>query len=105
MVLHQIYGRTAASHRQFVGNLEADKLHPPPDPRVDATAAFYAVMAPNACGTAWSSLNLHFISARDSMPQGMVRLLYWVDIRDMLADGFTKGGIDRALLGLIPPTV
>ena len=32
------------------------------------------------------------------MEIGVVRRLHWVDARDMLADGLTKGGIDRELL-------
>ena len=32
------------------------------------------------------------------MSEGMIRRLFWVDTRDMLADGLTKGGIDRTLL-------
>ena len=32
------------------------------------------------------------------MAEGMVRRLFWVDTRDMLADCLTKGGIDRELL-------
>ena len=32
------------------------------------------------------------------MAHGLIRRLYWVDTRDMLADGLTKGGIDRLRL-------
>ena len=32
------------------------------------------------------------------MAAGILRFLYWVDTRDMAADGLTKGGIDRKLL-------
>ena len=32
------------------------------------------------------------------MECGIIRRLHWVDIRDMLADGLTKGGIDRQML-------
>ena len=32
------------------------------------------------------------------METGVIRRLHWVDTRDMLADGLTKGGIDRELL-------
>ena len=32
------------------------------------------------------------------MTHGIIRELWWVDTRDMVADGFTKGGIDRTLL-------
>ena len=32
------------------------------------------------------------------MSHGLVRELYWVDARDMLEHGLTKGDIDRSLL-------
>ena len=35
------------------------------------------------------------------MVQGIIRFLFWTDTRDMLADGLTKGGIDRTLLDAI----
>ena len=41
---------------------------------------------------------LHLISLRDRLIQGIIRRMLWVDTRDMLADGLTKGGIDRTLL-------
>ena len=44
------------------------------------------------------SLKMHLISVWDRMTHGLIRRLYWVDTRDMLADGMTKGGIDRLLL-------
>ena len=37
---------------------------------------------------------------RDRVTHGFIRRLFWVDTRDMLADGFTKGGIDRTLFHL-----
>ena len=48
--------------------------------------------------TAESSLKLHLISIRDRLAQGIVRALFWLDTRTMVADGLTKGGIDRKLL-------
>lgn len=98
VILHQVYCGTAGSPHQLVDKLEAGKLHPPLDLGVDATPAFHAVEAADVCDPAGSSLKLHFISVRDRMSQGMIRYLYWVDTRDMLADGFTKGAVDRALL-------
>ena len=65
---------------------------------MDARAVYDAVAATDTCEPAESSLKLHLISVRDRMEQGIIRNLYWVDTRDMLADGLTKGGIDRQLL-------
>ena len=68
---------------------------------VDARVVFDTVSASDICDLAESSLKLHLISVRDRMVQGIIRFLYWVDTRDMLADGLTRGGIDRALLDAV----
>lgn len=65
---------------------------------VDARAVYDAIRASDACELAGSSFKLHFISARDRMTHGLLRNLFWVDTRDMLADGSIKGGIGRTLL-------
>ena len=78
--------------------LEAGKLYPPIDFCVDAKVVFDAISASDACEFAESSFKLHFISVRDRMIHGLIRRFYWVDTRNMLADGLTKGGIDRLLL-------
>ena len=57
-----------------------------------------AVAATDTCEPAESSLKLHLLSVRNRMEIGVIRRLHWVDTRDMLADGLTKGGIDRELL-------
>ena len=41
---------------------------------------------------------LHLIRVRDRMAHGLIRKLFWVDTRDVLAAGLTTGGIDRLLL-------
>ena len=77
---------------------EIGKLYPPLELCVDARAVYDALDASDACEPAECSLKLHLISVRDRMSHGLIRRLHWVDTRDMLADGLTKGGIDRALL-------
>ena len=66
--------------------------------RWDAKAVYDAIRASDACEPAGSSLKLHIISVRGRMAHGLIRRFYWVDTRDMLADGLAKGGIDRLLL-------
>ena len=78
--------------------LEGGKLYPPIDFCVDAKAVSDAISASDACEPAERSFKLHFISVRDRMTHGLIRRRYWVDTRDMLADGLTKGGIDGLLL-------
>ena len=42
-------------------------------------------------------MEYHRISDRDRTTNGLIRKFYWVDTRYILADGLTKGGIDRLL--------
>ena len=96
--LHQIYCGTEATAQQLVDLLEHGRLYPPVDMCVDAQAVYDALTATDICDPAESSLKLHLISIRDRLQQGIIRMLYWIDTRSMVADGLTKGGIDRRLL-------
>ena len=73
-------------------------MYPPLDICVDAKAVYDAIAASDACEPAECSLKLYVISVRDRMTHGLIWDFYWVGTRDMLADGLTKGGIDRLLL-------
>ena len=77
---------------------ERGKMCPPFDICVDARAVYDVISASDACEPAECSMKLHLISVRDRMAHGLVRKFHWVDTRDMLADGPTKGGIDWLLL-------
>ena len=96
--LHQIYCGTNVAPEDMIRSMEGGVLYPPLDFAVDAKAVFDAIAATDACDPTECSLKLHLISVRDRMSSGMIRRLFWVDTRDMLADGLTKGGIDRELL-------
>ena len=96
--LHQIYCGTNLNPEDMIRCLETGTVYPPFDLAVDARAVFDAISATDACDPAECSLKLHLISVRNRMQEGMIRRLFWVDTRDMLADGLTKGGIDRTLL-------
>ena len=78
--------------------LERGSMYPPFDLCADAKAVCDAIAAIAACEPAASSLKLHLISVRDGMAHGLIRKFLRVDIRDVLADGLTKGGIGRLLL-------
>ena len=98
VTLHQIYMGTSQTPEQMVDMLENGQLYPPLDVSVDARAVYDAVSATDTCEPAGSSLKLHLLSVRNRMESGIIRRLHWVDTRDMLADGLTKGGIDKQLL-------
>ena len=82
----------------MVDLLERGLMYPPLDICVDARAVYDAVAAADACELAESNLGLHLISVRDRMAYGLIREPFWVDARDVIADGFTQGGIDRLLV-------
>ena len=43
-------------------------------------------------------LNLDIFALRGRMTGGAIRRVYWVSMSDMLADGLTKGSVDRTPL-------
>ena len=93
-----MYCGTTQTPEHMIDMLECGKLYPPIACCVDAKAVHDSIRASHACEPAESSLKLHLISVRDRMAHGLIRRFYWVDTRDMLADGLTKGGIDRLFL-------
>ena len=56
------------------------------------------IAATDAGEFAESILKLHLTSARGMMIHGLIGTCYWVDARDMVADGLIKGGIDGMFL-------
>ena len=98
ITLHQIYFGTHLSPEEMIDLLEHGGLYPSLDVAVDAKAAFHAVAATDACDPQECSLKLHLILGRDRFAQGIIRRMHWADTRGMLADGLTKGGIDRTWL-------
>jgi hypothetical protein len=44
------------------------------------------------------SLSGHVLWLREMSEKSLIKNIYWVDTRDMLADGLTKGNIPRDLL-------
>ena len=98
--LHQIYQAIAQSPERMIDMLEIGQLHRPLELCVDARAGYDAIGASDVCGPAGCSLELHLTLVRDRRSHGLIPRFYWVDARDMLADGLTKGGrgIGRFLL-------
>jgi len=100
LLLHQIYCGTGESNEELLVKLACGGLYPPIDLLVDAKSVSDAVSAPETCTPQEASLKLHIKTIRDRLARGLLRSLSWCDTRDMLADGLTKGGVDRAALTL-----
>ena len=95
---HQLLCGTDDNATALAKALDAGQLTPPVDVSTDARAVYDAISATDVCEPAESSLKLHLISIRDMLRRGMLRRLFWLDTRDMLADGLTKGGVNRTAL-------
>ena len=67
---------------------------------VDAMSIFAAITATQIKIPADSSLLSHLQYLRELLDHQVLNAFWWVDTRDMLADGLTKGAIDRAALHL-----
>ena len=98
MGVHELICGAGATSSQLAKRLEVGTLQPPVDAGVDAKSVFDAIDATDVADLQECSLKLHVLSIRDKLMYGVLRDLWWVDTRDMLADGLTKGGIDRAAL-------
>lgn len=88
--LHQIYEGTSQSPKELIDLLEHGQFYPAVDVVVDARAVFDALAASDVRDPQESFLKLHLISVRDRLACGIIRFLWWCDMRDMAADGLTK---------------
>ncbi len=65
---------------------------------IDAKSVYAATTATFVKTPAEKSLLTHVQYLREMLDTGVIRFLFWVDTRDMLADGLTKGAVARELL-------
>ena len=100
-LLHQLYYGTHQSSSQLARAQESGQLRPPVKAATDARAVFDSVAAPDICEPQESSLKLHLLSLRDKVFYRTIDSLFWADTRDMLADGLTKGSVNRLALQLV----
>ena len=68
------------------------------DAGIDARAVFGGVTAIQPRTPAEKPLFLHSLAVREHLESGHVNRLWWFDTRAMLADGLTKGSVDREAL-------
>ena len=65
---------------------------------VDAKSVYAAVTATYIKVPAEKSLLTHLQYVREQLDHGILRKLFWMDTRDMIADGLTKGTVSRDCL-------
>ena len=95
--LHEIAGgvTTAAAGKQLRedgGYLIPMALY------IDALSVYAAITATFVKTPADNGALCHLLYLRELLDHGVLHALIWVDTRDMLADGLTKGSIDRTLI-------
>ena len=84
-----------ARQRRFSGGYVPVALY------LDAKSVFAAVTATCVKIPAEKSLLTHVQYLREMLDHRVLRYLFWLDTRDMGADGLTKGAVIRALLHII----
>jgi hypothetical protein len=62
---------------------------------IDALSVYAAVTATFIKIPADNGILCHLLYLRELLDTGVLKALIWTDTRDMLADGMTKGAVDR----------
>ena len=73
----------------------SSKLHFPLELSIDAKAVFDSIAAPEFTMPTEATLVNHLHSIREHVRDGRLSRLWWIDTRDMIADGLNKGGLPR----------
>ena len=94
MYYEVLYG-TQEDASTLMRRLEGGKMLPPIDVEIDASSVYDAISAKDTATPQEAALRLHVISIKDRIRCHELRSLGWVDAGDMIADGLTKGGVDR----------
>ena len=61
-------------------------------------SVYVAIIATFIKPPAEKSLPCHIQYIRELLDKGVVQYLFWIDTRDMIADGLTKAAVDRGAL-------
>ena len=90
--------RGAATARQLLERHAGCRRAIEHEAAVDAKAVFDGVTAEQPNTPAEKPLFLHALAMREYLESGHVDLLWWLDTLAMLADGMTKGSVEREAL-------
>ena len=90
--------RGAATARQLLDRQKECQRAVQHDAAVDAKAVFDGVTAEQPKTPAEKPLFLHALAMREYLESGHVDVLWWLDTLAMLADGMTKGSVEREAL-------
>ena len=65
---------------------------------IDARSVFDAVANTGTPKPAEEHMTLHVLKLQEWLREKLVDKLWWIDTRDMIADGLTKGSVDRTAI-------
>ena len=68
---------------------------------IDAMSVFAATTAGNVKEPAEKALYNHVLYLRELLDNDVLEAFWWIDTRDMAADGLTKGAVERTILHLV----
>ena len=68
---------------------------------IDAMSVFAATTASNVKEPAEKALYNHVLYLRELLDNDVLEAFWWIDTRDMAADGLTKGAVERTILHMV----
>jgi hypothetical protein len=93
LVFAEVMSHRAATPLQLASCAQSGRLAFPVDVFTDARTVLDTAMSRTAKTPAEQHLHIHVLALREAMESGVT--LVWAEARDMLADGQTKGAVDR----------
>ena len=65
---------------------------------IDAKSVYDSITALRYSTPADRTMAIHVLAMREYLRDGLVYTIWWIDTFDMIADGMTKGSVDRKAL-------
>ena len=93
--LEEIFNPGSSSPEIMQKLYDQGKMHFPMELSIDAKAVYDAITAPEFSMPSEATLVLHLHSLREFVRDKRLSKLWWIDTRDMVADGLNKGGLPR----------
>ena len=93
IVLEEVFNPGEAD--RLLSNVTEGRMLFPIEVCLDAKAVFDSIAAVEYSTPAEAPLVLHLHSIRDDLMKKRIARLWWIDTRDMVADGLNKGGLSR----------
>ena len=93
--LEEIFAPQNAAPMAMQKTFESANMHFPLELIIDAKAVFDAISVQEYNMPTEATLVNHLHSLREALRERRIDKLWWIDTRDMVADGLNKGGLAR----------